>query len=316
MSPPGAVRTLFLGSGAFGVPILEALADAPGMEVVAVVSVPDRPVGRRGELTPVPVAARAREMGLPLHQPTGIREPELLVALAALAPGLGVLADFGRIVPRALLDMPRHGFLNLHPSLLPRHRGAAPVPATILAGDREAGVTLMLMDEGLDTGPIVASERWPLVGTETAPDLEASAAAAAARLLRASLPGWLDGSIVPRPQPETGATLTRPLRREDGALEPGRGVDLLERQVRAYQPWPGSFLESVAGRLLVWRATAAGGPAEGQVPGTLVPNGSGLALVAADGLLELDEVQLAGRRRMRGDELRRGHPELVGSRVR
>lgn len=314
-------RTVFIGSGAFAVPILDALAAAPEVVLVGVVSAPDRPAGRGGAPSAVPVAVRARELGLPLLQPPGIRGGEVLAAIGALGPDLGVLADYGRIVPPAILELPPRGILNVHPSLLPRHRGATPIPATILAGDTVAGVTLIRMDAGVDTGPIVAAVSWPLDGTETAPELEARAAAEGAALVCRSLARWLDGSLAADPQPAGGATFTRPLRREDGRLDPARPVAELERRVRAHRPWPGSFVETSAGRLIVRRssiAPAAAGPATaaGPGPGHLVALGAGLGLVAADGTLSLDEVQLAGSRRMGSDELRRGHPRLVGERVR
>jgi len=330
---------VFFGSGAFAVPILEALIRAPEVLVTGVVSAPDRPVGRGGATSATPVARRARELGLRLLQPPGIRSPEAVATIAALEPDLGVLADYGRIVPQALIDVPPLGILNVHPSLLPRHRGATPVPATILAGDAVAGVTLIRMDAGLDTGPIVAAQAWPLAGTETGPELEERAAAAGAALLERSLRGWLDGTLVPSPQPAEGATLTRPLRREDGRLDPSRPAAELARRVRALQPWPGSFVESSAGRLVVWRATAAGpdgdrpefaapsGPesawparprpeAAPSEPGRLVAHGRGLALVTSAGLLVLEEVQLAGRRRVGSEEFVRGHPQVVGGSVR
>ena len=170
-----------------------------------------------------------------------------------------MLADYGRLIPPAVLDLPRHGALNLHPSLLPRHRGAVPVPAAILAGDATTGVTLMRMDAGLDTGPILAQRSVDLDGTEVAPALEARLAALAADLLEETLPDWLAGTLQARPQPVEGATLTRPLRRADGWLDPARPAVELERQVRAYQPWPGSFVEADGERLVVWRASPIDG---------------------------------------------------------
>jgi methionyl-tRNA formyltransferase len=216
-----------------------------------------------------------------------------------------VLADYGRLIPAAVLELPRHGALNLHPSLLPRHRGASPVPAAILAGDGSTGVTLMRMDEGLDSGPIVAQRVVPLEGTETAPQLEERLAVLAAELLVETLPDWLAGRLTARPQAEEGATLTRPLRRADGRLDAGHPALELERQVRAYQPWPGSFIETDGERLIVWRAAVLEGLAEGTA-GALVPAGDTLALQTSAGQLRLDEVQLAGRRRMGGAEYRRG----------
>jgi methionyl-tRNA formyltransferase len=256
------------------------------------------------------VAEAAQTLGLTrMLAPERLRRPDAIAADHDLRPGLLVLADYGQIVPRALLDLP-HGALNLHPSLLPRHRGASPVPATILAGDPLAGVALMRMDEGLDTGPLVAVRELPLDGTEDAPALEARLAELGAELLAASLAGWLAGELAARPQAETGATLTRPLRRDDGRLDPSRPAVALERQVRALRPWPGSWFEVPSGRFTVLRAgTAASAP--DAVPGDLRPAGRGLALITADGALELLEVQPAGGRAMRGEELVRGRPGLL-----
>jgi methionyl-tRNA formyltransferase len=307
-------RTLFFGSGAFAVPILDALVADPRVELVAVVTAPDRAAGRGRTLLPTPVALRARAMWVPLLQPNRVRDPEVAAEIAGHRPELAVLADYGQIVPRELLELPARGFLNVHPSLLPRHRGASPIRATIAEGDEQAGVTIMRMDEGLDTGPIVATTAWATTGTETAPELESRAAAEGAALLRATLGDWLAGSIQPRSQPEAGATLTRRLRKADATLDPARPSRELERQVRAQLPWPGSSLETEAGRLTVQRAsTAAAG--EGDEPGTLVGHGDGLALATTDGRLVLDEVQLAGRRQLPGEEFLRGHRELLGTRV-
>jgi len=306
--------TIFLGSGSFAVPILEALLDSPEVDVVAVVSAPDRPTGRKAVPTPVPVAARARELRLPLIQPDRIRDAGAVAALAELQPTLGVLADYGQIVPAAILDLPSRGILNVHPSLLPRHRGASPIPAAILAGDRETGVTLIRMDEGLDTGPIVAATRWALDGTETAPELEARAAAAGAALVAATVGPWLRGDVAATPQGAEGVTLTRPLWREDARLDPARPAYELERQVRALQPWPGTFVETEAGRIKVLRAMVAPGPGGASVPGTFGP-GPGLRLHTADGDLVLVDVQPAGGRAMSGEELVLGRPALPGSRV-
>ena len=308
--PPA--RVVFFGSGAFALPILRTLLELRGVEVVGVVAPPDRPVGRRGALAPVPIAAEARTMGLPLLQPARVRTPETAALVGDLAPDLGVLADFGRIVPPAILDLSPHGILNVHPSLLPRHRGATPIAATILGGDAAAGVSIMRMDAGLDTGPVLAARSWPLDGAETAPQLEARAAEEGAALLAELVWPYLEGEVAARPQDEAAATLTRPLRREDGLLDPRSPVARLERQVRAYQPWPGSFVEGDAGRLVVHRAVPA--PlASGDRPGEIVPDGDGLALVAADGRLRLLDVQGAGGRPMAGSDYLRGHPSIVGA---
>ena len=316
------VPTVFFGSGTFALPALARLASgvadavSPGaalVDLAAVITAPPRPAGRRGELQPTPVALAAEARGIPVLTPVSLRRDEALSELRALGADLVVLADYGRLIPAALLDLPRHGALNLHPSLLPRHRGAAPVPAAILAGDVATGVTLMRMDEGLDSGPILAQRAVPLDGTEIAPDLESRLAVVAADLLVEMLPAWLAGTLEARSQPADGATLTRPLRRSDGLLDPERPAVELERQVRAYQPWPGSFLEADGERLIIWRATPVEKPDETQVSdsagggvGALVPLGDTLALRTNQGLLRLDEVQPAGKRRMSGAEYRRG----------
>ena len=309
-----AVRTLFLGSGAFAVPILDALAGAPEIRLVGVVTAPDRPSGRGTAVTPVPVARRASELDLAVLQPETLRSPEAVAAVAALCPTLGVLADYGQIVPPSILAIPLHGILNVHPSALPRHRGATPIQATIAAGDPIAAVTLIRLDEGLDTGPIVAQERWALDGTETAATLEADAARRGAALLRQTLGPWLADDLPAVPQGPAGATQTRPLRREDGRLDPGKTALELERQVRAHVPWPGSFVGTAHGRLIVHAAQAVN-EASGDRPGVLVTDGDGLALTTAAGRLRLIRAQLAGRRPTDGASLRRGAPGLVGQTV-
>ena len=306
-------RTVFFGSGEFAVPALRTLMSAAGISVVGVVTPPDRPSGRRAAPTPVPVAVEAARQGLHVLQPGRLRGPEgaeALAALAALQPDLGVLADFGHIVPPAILAIPGHGILNIHPSLLPRHRGATPIPATILAGDRVAGVTVMRMDAGLDTGPVVASTSWPLDGTESAPGLEARAATEGAQLLARIIDPYLRGECPAVPQ-AGDADLTRPLRRDDGRLDPTRPAAGLERQVRAYQPWPGAWVELEGGRLAVLVA-AIGESVPGDAPGAMVADGDGLALATSRGRLRLLEVKPAGGRAMTGVEYRRGHPAVLG----
>jgi methionyl-tRNA formyltransferase len=307
------VPTVFFGSGSFAVPVLEALLAAPDVSVVGVVTVPDRPAGRQRVPTPTPVAARARVLGIPVLQPASLRTPEAVQAIRGLGPGLGVLADYGRIVPSSILDLPPAGILNVHPSLLPRWRGASPIPATIQAGDTETGVTVIRMDAGLDTGPIVDVERWVLDGIEDAPGLEVRAATAGADLVRRLLGPWLRGEMSPRPQGELGMTMTRPLRRDDGLLDPTRPAEELERQVRALRPWPGTYVESIAGRIGVLQATVeTGAIAHDRVPGRLGPDG----LFAAGGsCLVLRTVQPAGGRPMSWAELLRGRPGLLGSTV-
>lgn len=304
MSSP--TRTVFLGSGAFAVPVAEALRTQPEVDLVAIVTAPTRP-GSRGRPTDPPVAEWARDHDLPMLRPARLRAPDAIAEVAALSPELLVLADYGQIVPAGLLELPRSGALNLHPSLLPRHRGASPIPAAILADDAETGVSLMLMDAGLDSGPLIKQRRFPLTGMETAPELEHALAQVAAELLAVSLSPWLNGELLPLPQEEEGMTLTGPLHRSDGRLDPHLDAIDLERQVRAYQPWPGTFFETVEGRVVIWRARAGDGDG---APGTIL---DGPRIATGDGSLELLEVQPAGGRRMSGEELVRGRPGLIGS---
>lgn len=312
---PARPRTIFIGSGRFAIPSLNMLLQHPAIELVGVVTRAPRPAGRGGLLRPSAVGNVARSKWLSLLEPRRLRDEDAIAQVRALRPELLVLADYGQLVPAELLALPPHGALNVHPSLLPRHRGASPIPAAILAADRETGVTIIRMDEGIDSGPIVAQERIDVAGDETAPQLVERLSNLGADLLGRSLRPWISGAITPRPQEEANATLTRPLRREHGRIDPSRTVAEIARQVRAYQPWPGSFLQTDGGRLIVWAAAPLSTDRPGDPTGTLMADDGGLALVAADGLLRLDQVQPAGGRRMSGAELRRGRPALVGSRV-
>lgn len=305
----GRVRTVYIGSGRFGRESLWRLDAHDDVQLVGVVTAPPRPAGRKQELTGSVIHDAAKELGIAtILTPERLRAADALGAVLDLEPDLIVLADYGQIVPPALLGV-RYGALNLHPSLLPRHRGATPIPAAILAGDAETGVTLMRMDEGFDTGPIVAQARVPLDGHETTPLLEDRLERVADGLLFKHLGAWIRGEIEARPQPDEGATLTRSLRREDGRLDPGRSAGELDRQVRAYQPWPGSFVDTTVGRLIVWVAfpdADAGGPP----PGVFDTGGLG---VGHGERLRLQEVQPAGRNRMSWEAFVRGRPGIVGS---
>ncbi|HET7472335.1 MAG TPA: methionyl-tRNA formyltransferase [Candidatus Limnocylindrales bacterium] len=308
------VRTVFLGSGRFAQPILGRLAAHPSVDVVGVVTAPPRPTGRRQLKTPTPVETTARELGIAVMTPERLRDTAAIADILGLEPTLLVLADYGQIVPDELLEAP-DGALNLHPSLLPRHRGATPIPAAILEGDEETGVSLMRMDSGLDTGPLIAIERVSLAGDETTPALEARLAIVAAGLLARSLDGWLAGTLPALPQAARGTTMTRPLRREDGRLDPSDPAWLLERRIRAYLPWPGSFLEAGRDRLVVLVGSVAESEPD-DVPGTIVADARGLALATSEGRLILDEVQPAGARPMSGEAFLRGRPSILGASVR
>ncbi|HEY8439762.1 MAG TPA: methionyl-tRNA formyltransferase [Candidatus Limnocylindrales bacterium] len=308
--PQRPVRAIFLGSGRFAQPALGRLAAHPSVDLAAVVTAPPRPVGRHQRELPTPIENQARELGLAVQTPVRMRDEGAIAAVVALKPDLLVLADYGRIVPPALLEL-RFGALNLHPSLLPRHRGATPIPAAILAGDTETGVTLFRMDAGVDTGPIIAVERSTLGAQDTAPAVEARLAITAAGVLARALDPWLDGEIIAEPQPSEGATLTRPLRRADGALDPRQPAAALERRVRAFQPWPGTFFEADDQRVVVLAASVAPSDADDEL-GRLVPDPAGLAVATSDGRFVLLELQPAGGRPMSGEAFLRGRPSILG----
>lgn len=305
----GRARTVFIGSGRFGLESLWRLEEHDDVDLVGVVTAPARPAGRGERATSTVIQDAAEELAVPVVlTPERLRAPEAVAEVMALQPELVVLADYGQLVPAALLGV-RHGALNLHPSLLPRHRGATPIQSAILAGDPETGVTLMRMDEGLDTGPIVAQTRVGLDGHETTPILEQVLEVAADALLNEHIGPWIRGELEARPQPDDGATLTRPLRREDGRLDVTRPAAELERQIRAFQPWPGSFMDTSVGRLIVWQAEVS---SDGPPGGSFDIEGLG---VGDGGRLRLLEVQPAGGKRMSWEAFVRGRPAIVGSSI-
>ncbi len=313
------MRLIFMGTPAFAVPSLEALLIA-GHDVALVVAQPTRPVGRGQRLTPPPVARLARERGLPLLQPRALRRPDVLRELAAAAPECIVVAAYARLLPPAVLQVPPLGCLNVHPSLLPRHRGPAPIQGALLAGDTEAGTSIILLEERLDAGPILAQEPLPIGPDDDALTLELRLAAQGARLLVETLPRWATAAIQPRAQDEAAATYTRRLTKDDGRLDWSRPATALERQVRACAGWPGAFTKWDGQQLKVLRASADSylppGLALGTVfasPASRLP--SALAVVTGEGSLRLDLVQLEGRRPMAALALAQGHRGFIGAQL-
>ena len=305
------MRAVFMGSPEFALPSLEALA--AHYSVVGVVTQPDRPAGRGRKLQPSAVKTRALALGLPVLEPERVRAEAAVEQLDSLHPELIVVAAFGQILPASLLAIPARGCLNVHASLLPRWRGAAPIQAAILHGDETSGVTIMRMDVGLDTGPILAQGAAPIQPWETGGELSGRLATLGAKLLLDTLPPYLDGKLQPRPQDETLVTLAPMLKKADGRLDVRREAEWLARQVRAYAPWPGSFLDLKQGRLLVRRAHSV--PSEGgsQPPGTLATIAGLPAVYTGMGLLVLDLVQPPGKRPMSGEAYLRGAPQFLNA---
>jgi methionyl-tRNA formyltransferase len=291
-----APRVVFMGSPDFAIPSLQRLSEQ--YPVVGVITQPDRPAGRGQTLTPPPVKSLAVSLGIPVIQPRRLRDPEAMDQLNAWAPELIVVAAFGQILRPVVLDLPRYGSLNVHGSLLPRWRGAAPIQAAILAGDPQAGVTIMRMDPGIDTGDMLAKAATPIEETDTAETLSIRLAHIGADLLVKTIPGFLDGTILPQPQPADGATYAAMLKKEDGQLDFAQPAALLSRKVRAYQPWPGAFTRWQGQPIKIGMAHAE--PGAGGDPGQTLILHHLPAIATADGLLVLDTLQPAGKRMMDG----------------
>jgi methionyl-tRNA formyltransferase len=296
------IRVVFMGSPEFALPALQALAD--NFRVVGAVTKPDRPAGRGQELTPPPVKILAQDLGLEVIQPATLREPTAVEQLQVWQPDVIVVAAFGQILRPNVLDLPPYGCINVHASLLPRWRGAAPIQAAILHGDEQTGVTIMKMDPGLDTGPILTKRSISVHPDETAGALSPKLAELGADLLVETLPPYLRGEIKPRPQDEAKATYAPLLKKSDGELDFSRPAETLARQVRAYNPWPGTFFFWQGQRIKVHHAHAIG--RSKSEPGVNLIYGDAPAVGTGDGLLVLDEIQPAGKRSMSGATFLRG----------
>ena len=309
------MRILFIGTGDIGLPSLDWLLSTPKHEVVGVVTQPDKPAGRKLVLTPPEVKVRALAAGLTVLQPPKIRH--IVDDLKAFDADVAVVVAYGQILPRSVLDVPRLACLNIHASLLPRHRGASPIQAAIREGDAETGVTIMFMDEGLDTGDILLMDAMPILATDTGGVLHDKLAVAAPASLERALDLIAAGSPPRTPQDNALSTHCGKLKREDGRLDWTRSAVELERLIRAYNPWPGTSCLLPGDKpavLKVHRATALEGDAC-PAPGTVVsadPKG-GLVVSCGAGLLRLDEVQAEGGKRLPAADFLRGHALEVGT---
>ncbi|MBI4278156.1 MAG: methionyl-tRNA formyltransferase [Armatimonadetes bacterium] len=326
------MRIIFMGTPEFAIPSLEALARVE--TVVAVVTQPDRERGRGLRVAPPPVAEAGRALGLPVLQPPRLRDPSAVAALRAQAPEASVVAAYGKLILREVLDLPPHGCINVHPSLLPRHRGASPIQAAILAGDGETGVTIMYMTEELDAGDIILQRRVPVDPQDTARTLEDRLARLGAEALVEALALIKAGRATRTPQDPAAATYSPKLTKEDGRIDWSRPVTAIARQVRAMDPWPTAFTWHRGILLKVWRAGVAGHPGAavsgraagvevgraaacargtGAPPGTVLEVGpAGITVAAGEGALRLEEVQPAGGRQMTAAEYARGHRLQAG----
>jgi methionyl-tRNA formyltransferase len=298
MMPP----TVFMGSPEFALPVLRRLAAE--YRVVGVVTQPDRPAGRGRVLTPPAVKALASELGLPVIQPRGLTEPDALQQIVAWAPQLIVVAAFGQILRSAVLDLPKFGCINVHASLLPRWRGAAPIQAAILHGDETTGITIMRMDSGIDTGPILSQKSLPISTSDTEASLSTSLADLGADLLSETLPAYLASELIPYPQDDSLATYAPMIKKEQGLLDFSAPAINLERQVRAFNPWPGSYFYWKDQLIKVHRAHVQDELVT--LPGKHQIYQGQPAISASIGILVLDELQLAGRRVQTGKAFLQG----------
>lgn len=304
------MRIVFIGTGEIGVPVLRSLLASPEHELIGVVTQPDKAVGRAQHIEAPPIKAALAGSALPILQPARIKREEAVAEIRALAPDVIVVMAYGQILPRSVLEIPRVACLNLHTSLLPRHRGAAPIQAAIVADDRETGITVMYMDEGLDTGDILLQSRLEIGTDETGETLHDRLAQIAPATLGEALIHLETGNAPRIPQDSSIATYAPKLEREHGRIDWAESAPLIQRKLRAFDPWPGAFtlLRSETGRdrkLKIFSAKVVA--SANTAPGDIVRSGGSILIGAKDGGLELGEVQLEGKRRMRADEFLRGH---------
>ena len=312
-----------MGTPDFAVPSLTALLDA-GHEVCAVYTQPDKPQGRKQVLVAPPVKEKALELGIPVFQPKRVREPDSLRVLKDYEPELIVVAAFGQILPKELLDLPKYGCINVHASLLPKYRGAAPIQWSILNGDDVTGVTIMRMDVGLDTGDMIAKTEVKIAPEDTGGTLFDRLAEAGARLCVETIPSIVDGTAVYTPQDESAATKVGMIKKQDGRIDFLRSAKAIECQVRGLNPWPSAYTFIAGKTLKIWSAEVCedatvidGGPASGTAsaaPGTVVfTKKDCFGIQTGDGILVCKEVQLEGKKRMSAGDFLRGNAIEVGT---
>jgi methionyl-tRNA formyltransferase len=305
------MRLVFAGTPRFAVPALEALA-AAGHELAAVLTQPDRPAGRGLAAAAGPVKQAAQRRGVLVLQPPTLKDAAVQARLADLAPDALVVAAYGLILPQAVLDIPRLGALNIHASLLPRWRGAAPIERALLAGDPVTGVCIMRMDAGLDTGPVLLRQELPIAPGDTAGTLHDKLATLGARLLVTALDGLAWGALRPAPQPTEGVTYAAKIEKHETRLDWSRSASEVERQVRAFNPAPGAGARMRGVELKLWRATVV--EAHGAPGAVLTAGADGISVACGDGALRLEELQRAGGRRLPAAAFLRGFPLAPGDR--
>jgi methionyl-tRNA formyltransferase len=303
-------KIVFMGTPDFALPTLRALL--AHHDVVGVVTQPDRPAGRSAEPRPSPVKVVALEAGIPVFQPERLRNREAIDELKRWRADVYIVAAFGQILPQEALDIPPHGSVNIHASLLPRWRGAAPIQAAIRAGDAETGITIMKMDAGLDTGPMLSQAKIFIAPDETGQSLHDRLAQLGADLLINTLPGYLSGAIEPQPQPEKGITYAPQIKKDEGRINWKENAASIEWLVRAFTPWPGTFTFWDDVQLKIHSGTAGVGSAE---PGYVLRINERIAIGTGEGLFCPQVVQLAGKKAVEIGDFVRGRADFIGARL-
>jgi methionyl-tRNA formyltransferase len=303
-----------MGTAPLSCVCLQTLIPAPGVEVVAVVTQPDKPKGRDLRLTPSPVKELALQQKVSVLQPLRARDTEFLRAMADVAPEMIAVAAYGQILPQSILDLPRYGCLNVHTSLLPKYRGAAPIQWALLNGDTETGITIMKMDAGLDTGDILTQAKTPIEEQDTAETLHDRLAHLGADLLVRTIPDYVAGKVQPCPQPTKGVSLAPKIRKEDGLIDWSQSARAISNRVRALVPWPGAFthFQPHGGLIKIWQANVVdrSGP-----PGEILDVGkAGVVVGCSHGAVRILELQREGGRRMTAQQFLAGHPLKPGAR--
>ena len=310
------MRIIFMGTPEFAVPALERLI-ASGYEVAAVYTQPDKAAGRGRVMEEPPVKKAALRHNLTVLQPENFKSAETKRQLLELKPDTIVVAAFGQILPRSVLEIPAFGCINIHPSLLPKYRGVAPVPAAILNGEEFTGVSIMLMDKGIDTGPVLTSVHVPVLQQDTTETLMQKLANTSAQLLLDTLPGWFRKEITPQLQNNGEATYTKMLTKEAGEIDWKLPAVQIWRQVRAYQPWPGSYTRWQGKQLKILEAVPLTGEVTGEA-GTVLnvnKNEAAFGVVTGNGILGVKKVQMEGKKAVTADEFLRGQRQFIGAKL-
>jgi methionyl-tRNA formyltransferase len=312
-----SLRVIFMGTAALSCDSLRALIESPGFQVVAVVTQPDRPKGRELKLQPSPVKALALQANLPVLQPERVRDEAFLRILGDLRPDLIAVAAYGQILPQSLLDLPRFGCLNVHTSLLPRYRGAAPIQWSILNDDAETGVTIMKMDAGLDTGDILTQVKTPIHPEDNSETLHDRLARLGAELLVRTIPEYVAGRTSPRPQPPEGVSHASKIKKQDGHIDWTQPARVIWNRVRGLVPWPGAF-SYLSGQpqphlLKIWQAEVVERP--GSAGEVLQADKTGIVVACGRDALRILALQREGGRRLKAQEFLAGHPLLPGQRL-